>query len=83
MARYEEAGDWASQITILNEMMGFYRNSGAVSYTHLDVYKRQHWLLEMQSWRGSRRALRMSGTRRPCSAGTMDIPRTRLYLCMR
>ena len=28
MARYEEAGDWASQITILNEMMGFYRNSG-------------------------------------------------------
>lgn len=23
MARYEEAGDWASQITILNEMMGF------------------------------------------------------------
>ena len=28
LARYEEAGDWASQITILNEMMGFYRNSG-------------------------------------------------------
>ena len=24
LARYEEAGDWASQITILNEMMGFY-----------------------------------------------------------
>ena len=28
LARYEEAGDWTSQITILNEMMGFYRNSG-------------------------------------------------------
>ena len=27
LARYEEAGDWTSQITILNEMMGFYRNS--------------------------------------------------------
>ena len=25
---YEETGDWASQITILNEMMGFYRNNG-------------------------------------------------------
>lgn len=28
LARYEETGDWPSQITILNEMMGFYRNSG-------------------------------------------------------
>lgn len=28
LARYEKSGDWASQITILNEMMGFYRNNG-------------------------------------------------------
>lgn len=27
LERYEKAGDWASQITILNEMMGFYRNN--------------------------------------------------------
>jgi len=28
LKRFEESGDWASQITILNEMMGFYRNTG-------------------------------------------------------
>lgn len=28
LAHFEETGDWSSQITVLNEMMGFYRNSG-------------------------------------------------------
>ena len=28
LAEFEEKGDWSSQITILNEMMGFYRNTG-------------------------------------------------------
>lgn len=28
LSRCEEEGNWANQITILNEMMGFYRNSG-------------------------------------------------------
>ena len=28
LEKYEKSGDWAAQITILNEMMGFYRNSG-------------------------------------------------------
>lgn len=28
LAEFEANGDWASQITILNEMMGFYRNIG-------------------------------------------------------
>lgn len=27
LEKFEERGDWASQITILNEMMGFYRNT--------------------------------------------------------
>lgn len=28
LEEFEKSGDWAGQITILNEMMGFYRNSG-------------------------------------------------------
>lgn len=28
LERFEKNGDWACQITILNEMMGFYRNTG-------------------------------------------------------
>lgn len=28
LAQFEEQGDWGAQITILNEMMGFYRNQG-------------------------------------------------------
>lgn len=28
LLEYEENGDWSGQITILNEMMGFYRNTG-------------------------------------------------------
>lgn len=28
LLEFEKADDWASQLTILNEMMGFYRNSG-------------------------------------------------------
>ena len=28
LSRFEDTGDWAGQITILNEMMGFYRNTG-------------------------------------------------------
>ena len=28
LKQFEAAGDWGAQITILNEMMGFYRNQG-------------------------------------------------------
>lgn len=28
LSQFEDTGDWAGQITILNEMMGFYRNTG-------------------------------------------------------
>ena len=39
LEQFETDGDWASQITILNEMMGFYRNTGEKKKGLLSVEK--------------------------------------------
>lgn len=39
LKQFEADGDWASQITILNEMMGFYRNTGEKEKGLLSVEK--------------------------------------------
>ena len=50
LKQFEAAGDWGAQITILNEMMGFYRNQGEEQKGLESVKRGSRWYRSI-GWR--------------------------------